>query len=64
MVRTKDKEIKGVSFLRNCGTASVGEYNGVIQCYQLSWKRKSATVKSLKADVSSVSPSPVAQTKG
>ena len=31
------------------------ECNWVIYCYQLSWKRQLATVKSLKADVSSVS---------
>ena len=43
---------KGVS----CGAASVGEYNRVIYYYQESWQRKLATVKSLKADVSSVSP--------
>ena len=36
---------------------SVGEYNRIIKCYQLSWKRKLATVKSFKADVSSVSSS-------
>ena len=35
----------------------------VIQCYQLSWKRKLTTVKSLKPDVSSVSPSLIALTK-
>ena len=29
--------IKGVSFLRNFGAALVGEYNRVIQYYQLSW---------------------------
>ena len=28
--------IKGVSFLTNCGAASVGEYSEVIWCYQLS----------------------------
>ena len=47
---------KGVSLERNCGAALVGEYNRVIYCFQLSWKRKLATVKNLKADVSSVSP--------
>ena len=31
------------------------ECNWVIYCYQLSWKRQLTTVKSLKADVSSVS---------
>ena len=46
----------GVTFERNCGAASVGEYNRVIKCYQLSWKRKLATIKSLKADISRVSP--------
>ena len=46
--------IKGVSFLRNCGAASVGEYNRVLST---ELKRKLATVKSLKADVSSVSAS-------
>ena len=40
----------------SCGAASVGEYNRVIYYYQESWQRKLATVKSLKADVSSVSP--------
>ena len=35
----------------------------VIHCYQLSWKRKLTTVKSLKPDVSSVSPSLIALTK-
>ena len=35
----------------------------VIHCYQLSWKRKLTTVKSFKADVSSVSPSLIALTK-
>ena len=35
---------------------SVGEYNKVIWYYQLSWYNKLATGKSLKADVSSVSP--------
>ena len=29
--------IKGVSFVRNCDAASVGEYNKVIWYYQLSW---------------------------
>ena len=29
--------MKGVSFLRNCGAASVGEYNREIEYYQLSW---------------------------
>ena len=49
---------KGVSFLKkNCGAASLGEYNRVISCYQLSCSRKLATVESLKADVSNVSPS-------
>ena len=28
---------KGVSFQRNCGAASVEEYNRVIEYYQLSW---------------------------
>ena len=37
--------MKGVSFLRNCGATSVEEYNRVIYCYQLSWKRKLAIVK-------------------
>ena len=36
----------------------------IIQCYQLSWKRKLTTVKSLKPEVSSVSPSLIALTKG
>ena len=27
---------KDVSFLRNCGAASVGEYSRAIECYQLS----------------------------
>ena len=49
--------IKGVGFYRNCGAASVGEYKKVIWFYQLSWYRKVVTVKSFKADVSSVSPS-------
>ena len=31
-----DLRIKGVSFLRNCGDASVGKYNRVIWYYQLS----------------------------
>ena len=48
---------KGVSFKRNCGAASVGEYNKVNKCYQLSWYHRLATEKSLKADVSSISPS-------
>ena len=39
---------KGASMERNCGAASVGEYNRVIYCCQLSWKRKLATVKSLE----------------
>ena len=56
--------MKGVSFLRNCGATSVEEYNRVIYCYQLSGKRKLATVKSLKAEVSSVSPSLERLTKG
>lgn len=30
--------------------------NRVIRCYQLSWKCKFATVKSLNADASSISP--------
>ena len=50
-------ELTGGSFWRNCGAVSVGEYDRVIWCYQLSWKRKLSTVKSLKADVSRVSPS-------
>ena len=29
--------IKGVSFKRNCGAASLGEYNRVIKYHQLSW---------------------------
>ena len=49
---------KDVSFLRNCGAASVGEYSRAIECYQLSWKRKLAAVNNFKADISSVSPSP------
>ena len=40
----------------SCGAVSVGEYNRVIYYYQESWQRKLATLKSLKADVSSVSP--------
>ena len=39
----------------SCGAASVGEYNRVIYYYQESWQRKLATVKSLKANFSSVS---------
>ena len=39
---------KGIS-LRNCSAASVGEYYRVIKYYQLSWKRKLATVKRFKA---------------
>ena len=39
-------------------------HNGVIQYHLLSWWRKLASVKSLKADVSSVRPSPIALTKG
>ena len=35
----------------------MGEYNGVIKYYQLSWWCKLAIVKSLKAEVSSISPS-------
>ena len=35
----------------------MGEYNGVIKYYQLSWWSKLAIVKSLKAEVSSISPS-------
>ena len=42
--------MKGISFLRNCGAALVGEYNRVIQFYQLSCKRKLTTVKGLKAE--------------
>ena len=37
--------------------ASLGEYNRVVKYSQLSWWRKLATIKSFKADVSSVSPS-------
>ena len=48
------RRMKGVSFQSNCGAASVGEYNNL--CYQLSWKRKLASVKKLKANVSRVSP--------
>ena len=57
---------KGDKFLKNCGTASVGEYNKEIYYYQRSWKRNLPTVKNLKANVSSVSPSlqPFAVTKG
>ena len=35
----------------------MGEYNRVIKYYHLSWKHKLATVKSLEADVLSISPS-------
>ena len=35
---------------------SIGEYNWVIEYYQLSRKHKLATIKSFKADISSVSP--------
>ena len=38
-LNTVPHRVKGVSFLRNCGAASVGENNRVIQCYQLSWKQ-------------------------
>ena len=57
---------KGGKFLKNYGTASVEEYNKEIYYYQLSWKRNLPTVKNLKANVSSVSPSsePFAVTKG
>ena len=49
--------LKGeVSNKRNCGTASLGEYNRVICYYQLSWWRKLATGKSLKAVVLNTSP--------
>ena len=44
-------EMKWVRFQRNCGTASVEEYNRIICFYQLSWLCKFATVKSWKADV-------------
>ena len=44
-------EMKRVRFQRNCGTASVEEYNRIICFYQLSWLCKFATVKSWKADV-------------
>ena len=63
-IQPQDKWMKGVSFLRNCGATSVEEYNRVIYCNQLSWKRKLATVKSLGAEVSSVSPSSERLTKG
>ena len=48
---------KGGKFLKNCDAASAEDYNRVINYYQLSWQCKVATVKSFKADVSSVSPS-------
>ena len=48
---------KAISFWKNYGAASVVEYNWVIYYYHLSWWRNLATEKSLKADVSSVSPS-------
>ena len=48
--------MKGVSFHRNCDAASV-EYNKAFWFYQLSRRIKLATVKSFKADFSSVSPS-------
>ena len=47
----------GICFQTNCVAASVGEYNKVIWYYKLSWRHKSVTIKSFKADVSSVSPS-------
>ena len=47
-------QYKLVSFQRNCVAASMEEYNKVIWYYQLSSSRKLATVKSYKANVSSV----------
>ena len=48
--------IKGVSLYRNCGAASVGEYNWVIWYVELSWYYKLAPVSSFKADILSISP--------
>ena len=45
---------KGSKVLRNCGAASVGEYNKIIFFYQLS---NLVTVKSFRADALSVSSS-------
>ena len=50
------KLIKGESLPRNCGAASLGEYNRVIKSYQLSWWCKIATAGSFKADILSVNP--------
>ena len=49
-------KVKGVSFKRDCGDASLGEYNRVIKYYQLSWYHKLASIMSFKADFSSISP--------
>ena len=32
--------LRGVTFLRNCGTASVGKYKKLIWFYQLSWQNQ------------------------
>ena len=45
------KKKNWVNLERNCGVASVREYNRVIWCYQLGWLYKLATVKSVKADI-------------
>ena len=55
------KEYKGL--LSTLSLKMIG-HNGVIQYHLLSWWRKLANVKSLKADASSVRPSPIALTKG
>ena len=48
----------GVNFLKKRCCCVGGGYNKIIRSYRLSWKCNLATVKSFKADVSSVSPSP------
>ena len=45
LVYNYPNEQKGVSFWRNYGAASVGEYNRVINYYKLCWLRKLAPFK-------------------